>query len=437
MGDAQRIDLLDPAEVARLGGIEIVAEGVVEGFLAGIHRSPFRGFSVEFTEHRAYQPGDELRYLDWKILARADRLFVKQFEEETNLRAMILVDASRSMAWRGAPARLTKRAYADRLAAALALILLRQRDATGLITFDEAVREVVPPRVRAGQWARLVRGLERTPDGGGTAAEAALGQLTSLLVRRGLVVLVSDLLFDRELALTALRYLRHRGHHVIVLHLMDPAEAELSGAPEVRFRDRGLAYRVPAPRDRLPPRAHRLALRHGAPPADVTFLHPLALLGLAAAAIPALLHLLERRIPPEAEFPPLRYLSEAERQSARRLRLRHVLLLLLRTALIALIVLAAARPLVPAPTPASIARAAVHQRTALVVILDNSVSSGVVVDGRPMLDRLRAAARSSLAAAAASDRLWLVLADGVARAGTREALLATVDSAGVSPGRRQ
>jgi aerotolerance regulator-like protein len=165
----------------------------------------------------------------------------------------------------------------------------------------------------------------------------------------------------------------------------------------------------------------------------VTFLHPLALLGLAAAAIPALLHLLERRIPPEAEFPPLRYLSEAERQSARRLRLRHVLLLLLRTALIALIVLAAARPLVPAP--ASMAHAAVHQRTALVVILDNSVSSGVVVDGHPMLDRLRAAARASLAAAAASDRLWLVLADGVARAGTREALLATVDSAGVSPRR--
>src|SRR5207302_1016359 len=191
------------------------------------------------------------------------------------------------------------------------LILLRQRDATGLITFDEAVREVVPPRVRAGQWARLVRGLERTPDGGGTAAETALGQITSLLVRRGLVVLVSDLLFDRELALTALRYLRHRGHHVIVLHLMDPAEAELSGAP----------------------------------------------------GIPALLHLLERRIPPEAEFPPLRYLSEAERQSARRLRLRHVLLLLLRTALIALIVLAAARPLVPAPAPATLRRAALHQRT--------------------------------------------------------------------------
>jgi len=219
---ATRIDLLDPADVARLGGIEIVARGVVEGFLAGMHRSPFRGFSIEFTEHRAYQPGDELRYLDWKILARSDRLFVKQFEEETNLRSVIAVDVSRSMAWRGSPDRLTKRAYADRLAAALALILLRQRDATGVITFDERVRHVVPARVRAGQWNRLLRALVETPDGAGTAAEPALRQVTSLLARRGLVVLISDLLLDRALTLTALRYLRHRGHQVIVAHVMDP-----------------------------------------------------------------------------------------------------------------------------------------------------------------------------------------------------------------------
>jgi len=150
---------------------------------------------------------------------------------------MILVDASRSMAWRGAPERLTKRAYADRLAAALALILLRQRDATGLVTFDEEVRQVIPARVKAGQWSRFVRGLLDTPDGSGTAANAALQRLTALLARRGLVVLLSDLLFDRELALAALRYLRHRGHQVIVFHLMDPAEVELTGPPEVRFTD--------------------------------------------------------------------------------------------------------------------------------------------------------------------------------------------------------
>jgi len=156
----------------------------------------------------------------------------------------------------------------------------------------------------------------------------------------------------------------------------------------------------------------------------VTFLHPLVLLGLAAAAIPALLHLLERRVPPEAEFPPLRYLSEAERQSARRLKLRHLLLLVLRTALIAVLVLAAARPLVPSRGGGSL----VHEPTALAVILDNSPSSGLVIDGRPVLERLKATARASLARATAADRLWLVLADGVARAGTRETLLATVDS---------
>ncbi len=252
MTATKRLDLLDPAEVARLGGIEIVAQGVVEGYLAGLHRSPFRGFSVEFTEHRAYQPGDELRYLDWRILARSDRLFVKQFEEETNLRAMILLDASRSMAWRGAPERLTKHEYAQRLAAALGLILLRQRDATGLITFDEVVRDVVPARVKTGQWLRLVRGIVTATAGHGSAAEAALRHVTSLLTRRGLVVLLSDLLLDRELALTALRYLRHRGHQVVVLHLMDQGERELSGPPEVRFRD-------PETDDRLVVRPRELA----------------------------------------------------------------------------------------------------------------------------------------------------------------------------------
>src|SRR5437870_3981340 len=189
-----------------------------------------------------------------------------------------------------------------------------------------------------------------------------------------------------------------------------------------------MAHGVPAARHCVPPHPDRHAVRHGAAAAGVTFLHPLALVGLAAAAIPALLHLLERRVPPEVEFPPLRYLSEAERQNARRLKLRHLLLLLLRTALIVLLVLAAARPLFP--TRAS--GGSLHEPTALAVILDNSPSSGLVVDGRPMLERLKAMARGSLVRATASDRLWLVLADGVARAGTREALLATVDSVGVS-----
>ncbi len=233
-----RLDLLDPAEVARLGGLEVVTEGIVEGFLAGLHRSPRRGFSVEFAEHRMYQPGDEPRYLDWRLLARSDRLYIKQFEEETNLRAMLVLDTSRSMEWSGAPAsRLTKRAYAGRLLAALALVLLRQRDATGLITFDEAVRRLVPPRARHTQWHLLVRELAATTPGRGTAAEPALRRVVEQLRRRGLVVFVSDLLFDPPLALTALRFLRHRGHQVLVLHIMDPDEVELRGPAEARYED--------------------------------------------------------------------------------------------------------------------------------------------------------------------------------------------------------
>ena len=233
-----RLDLLDPVDVARLGGLEVTTEGVVEGFLTGLHRSPRRGFSVEFAEHRMYQPGDELRYVDWKMLARSDRLYVKQFEEETNLRAMVVCDASRSMAWSGAPEQaLTKLEYAQRLIAALTLVLLRQRDATGLIVFDEAVRSVTPPRARLGQWRQIVEKLSGLEAGAGTAAEPALRRVVNQLRRRGLVVFVSDLLLERDLAMTALRFLRHRGHQVIVLHLMDPAEVALSGPAEARFED--------------------------------------------------------------------------------------------------------------------------------------------------------------------------------------------------------
>lgn len=233
-----RLDLLDPLEVSRLGGLEVTTRGVVEGFLTGQHRSPRRGFSVEFAEHRMYQPGDELRYVDWKILGRNDRLYVKQFEEETNLRAMVVLDASRSMAWTGAPATLLpKLDYARRLVAALSLVLLRQRDATGLITFDDDVRSITPPRARTAHWYQLLGVLGGLEAGEGTAAEPALRRVVDQLRRRGLVVFVSDLLLDRDLALAALRFLRHRGHQVLVLHIMDPSEATLSGPAEARFED--------------------------------------------------------------------------------------------------------------------------------------------------------------------------------------------------------
>src|SRR5688572_25832923 len=143
-----RADLFDPATLASLGRIEIIARWIVDGFMSGLHRSPRKGFSVEFAEHRPYQPGDDLRYVDWKIAARADRWVVKQFEEETNLRASIVLDVSRSMAWTGSDVRLTKLAYSERLAAAIALLLIRQRDAVGLVRFDDRIRTVIPPRAR-------------------------------------------------------------------------------------------------------------------------------------------------------------------------------------------------------------------------------------------------------------------------------------------------
>src|SRR5919204_884029 len=186
-----RADLLNPATVAELGHIELVARWVVDGFLTGLHRSPRKGFSVEFAEHRASQPGDEPRYVDWKIAARSDRWVVKQYEEETNLRASIVLDVSRSMDWVGGPGRLTKLAYAERLSAALALLFLRQRDAVGLIRFDDAVRTSVPPRSRVGQWKRLVTALD--DDGSGRASHApdALEAAGRLIPRRGMIVLIS------------------------------------------------------------------------------------------------------------------------------------------------------------------------------------------------------------------------------------------------------
>jgi uncharacterized protein (DUF58 family) len=233
-----RLDLLDPLEASRLAGLELFTEGLVDGFLTGLHRSPRKGFSVEFAEHRMYQPGDEIRRLDWKILARSERLYVKQFEEETNLRAMLLVDTSRSMAWTGHPDRvLPKIDYARRLAAALGLILLRQRDATGLIAFDDQVRTVLPPRARWAQFRQLTARLAALETGQGTAAVPALSRVVDLLKRRGLVILISDLLFDPAAALAAMRFLRHRGHQVAVFHLLDPGELELEGPAEARFED--------------------------------------------------------------------------------------------------------------------------------------------------------------------------------------------------------
>lgn len=233
-----RPDLLAPGELRGLGGLEYVARSVVEGFLAGLHRSPHRGFSVEFAEHRPYQPGDDLRYMDWRMVGRTDRYFVKQFEEDTNLRAFLLLDASASMGWSSEPDRLpTKLWYAKQLAAALAFLLLRQGDAVGALAFDERVRARVAARGGRRHWAEIGRLLQGAGPGGETGAGTALREAAQMLRRRGLVILFSDLLVDAEETRLALRFLRHRGHEVLVFHLLDPGERELPGVGDARFVD--------------------------------------------------------------------------------------------------------------------------------------------------------------------------------------------------------
>lgn len=233
-----RPDLLDPSALQQLGGIEFVAREVVEGFLMGLHRSPHRGFSAEYAELRAYQAGDDLRYIDWRMYGRSDRYYVKQFEEETNLRAHLLIDVSESMGWSSDPGvQPSKLWYAKHLAACLALILLRQGDSVGMAAFHERTVDRVRARGGRRQWYELARRLEALESAGGTSAEGALRDLAIRLRRRGLVVVFSDLLVDREETLTALKFLRHHGHEVLVFHLVDPGERELPAASEARFFD--------------------------------------------------------------------------------------------------------------------------------------------------------------------------------------------------------
>ncbi|MGH7503024.1 MAG: DUF58 domain-containing protein [Longimicrobiales bacterium] len=233
-----RVDLLEPRDLAALGGIEFVARQIVEGFLAGLHRSPHRGFSVEFAEHRMYQPGDDLRHIDWRVFGRSDRYYIKQFEEETNLRSYLLIDASASMAWTSDAERLPPKVwYAKQLAASLAMLLLRQGDTVGMVGFDQRIRSRVAPRGGRRHWYELVRTIEHIDASGPTDAGTALRDVAARLRRRGMVILLSDLLVDPVTTRLALHFLRHRGHEVLVFHLLDPGERELPGVGDARFVD--------------------------------------------------------------------------------------------------------------------------------------------------------------------------------------------------------
>ncbi len=233
-----RPDLLDPAELDALGGLELVARAVVNGFMSGLHSSPSRGFSAEFAEHRPYRPGDDLRFVDWKIYGRSDRFFLKQYEQETNLVAHVCLDVSRSMDWRSrGNGLLTKLDYAKRLVASLTLLLIRQGDLAGLVFFAEHVVGRLPPRGTLAHWTEMVQRLVVQPAGELSAASEALDEVASSKARRGLVILVSDLLVDDEATRRALKRLRHQGHELLVFHILDPGELELPAAGDAIYVD--------------------------------------------------------------------------------------------------------------------------------------------------------------------------------------------------------
>lgn len=227
---------LDPAVIARLGTMELKARTVVEGFLSGLHRSPYKGFSVEFAEYRQYLPGDDLSTLDWKVYARSDRHYVKKFEEETNLEAHLLLDTSASMAYRGA-APMSKLEYGCVLAASLAFLMNRQRDAAGLIAFDDRIRFRLPAGSRRGHLHALMLALERMQGGSTSNVGRPLHQFAEALTKRSLVVLISDLLDDPEPAVRGLRHLKFRGTDVIVFQLLDPNELTFPFHGPSKFRD--------------------------------------------------------------------------------------------------------------------------------------------------------------------------------------------------------
>jgi uncharacterized protein (DUF58 family) len=233
---ARDLRFLDPAIIARLGTMELKARTVVEGFLLGLHRSPYRGFSVEFAEYRQYMPGDDLSTLDWKVYARSDRHYVKKFEEETNVECHLLLDVSGSMAYRGA-APMSKLEYGSVLAASLAFLMNRQRDATGLIAFDDRIQLRLPASARPGHLHALLLALERLKPGTRSDVGRPLHQLAEALLKRSLVVLVSDLLDDPQPIIKGLKHLRFRGTDVVVFQVLDPHELTFPFRGSAKFRD--------------------------------------------------------------------------------------------------------------------------------------------------------------------------------------------------------
>jgi uncharacterized protein (DUF58 family) len=225
-----------PQVVSTLANMELRARLVVEGFIAGMHRSPYHGFSVEFAEHRPYMPGDEIRHVDWKIYGRTDRYYIKQYEEETNLKAYLILDCSKSMTY-ASQGQMPKLEYASYLAASLAYMMVKQQDAVGLATFDEQITAYLPPHATRPYLKQLLLTLQKLAPGKGTAAGRSLHLVAERIRRRGLVIILSDLLDDPDQIIAALKHFRHKKNEVIVMHILDPLERSFAFENDATFRD--------------------------------------------------------------------------------------------------------------------------------------------------------------------------------------------------------
>ncbi len=217
---------LDPKILVRLEGLQLRARLIVEGYVSGVHRSPFHGFSIEFAEHREYAPGDDLRYLDWKVFGRTDKYYLKQFEEETNLTCYLLLDTSQSMRYRSDAAAMSKLEYAQCAAAALAYLILHQQDSVGLVTFDKEIRSLVRAGSNPSHMEQLVHVMEESVPERKTATGPIFHELAERLKKRGLVVVLSDLFDDVDSMMAGLKHFRHHRQEVILMHVLDPAELD-------------------------------------------------------------------------------------------------------------------------------------------------------------------------------------------------------------------
>jgi uncharacterized protein (DUF58 family) len=226
---------LDPEVLATVAGMELRARLVVEGFISGLHKSPYQGFSVEFAEHRQYTPGDELRHIDWRVYGKSDRFYIKLYEEDTNLKCYLLVDASGSMGY--GSDKVTKLWYGANLAAALTQLMLQQLDSVGLLLFDEAIRRYIPPRSNPRHRKIIFEELERAKPGKRTQVSSIFHDFAERIRRRGLIIVISDLFDDPDAVLTSLQHFRHKKHEVIVFHTLDPHELTFPFERLTLFRD--------------------------------------------------------------------------------------------------------------------------------------------------------------------------------------------------------